>query len=115
MSGESPIGAEPESPIGTARHAERPQTPNASWTAGVRVQRREPMSATRSAVTRQHPPPGLSTAGFAARLGISAVTVRRWIRDGRVHAHVVGPRRIRIPAEELARVQRPTFAGEEAP
>lgn len=43
----------------------------------------------------------------AALLGTSTATVRRWIRDGRLEAFRVGPRRLRIRPESLAAMMSP--------
>lgn len=44
----------------------------------------------------------LSIAQVAEHLGIHQVTVRAWIREGRLTAVRVGPRFIRIDAAEVA-------------
>ena len=39
--------------------------------------------------------------------GVSTETVRRWIREGRLAAIRVGPRRLRIDPESLAQMVQP--------
>lgn len=44
----------------------------------------------------------LTVATVAADFGVSEETVRRWIRQGRITAYRVGPRRLRIDPHSLA-------------
>lgn len=48
----------------------------------------------------------LSIAQVAARQGVAAKTVRRWIAEGRLPAQRVGPKLIRIAESDLERVER---------
>lgn len=52
--------------------------------------------------------PEFYTAAEAARLlGVSVVTVWRWINEGRLRAYRVGPRKLRINREDVESVVRP--------
>jgi excisionase family DNA binding protein len=46
----------------------------------------------------------LTTAQAARRLGVTPRTVRNWVRDGRLKAHRVSERVVRIPADEVERL-----------
>ncbi len=50
----------------------------------------------------------LTTAEAARLLKVSPVTLRRWIKQGRLPAYHVGPRKVRLRREDLARVLTPT-------
>lgn len=43
----------------------------------------------------------------AADCGVSNETIRRWIREGRLAAIRVGPRRLRVDPDSLARLVEP--------
>lgn len=43
----------------------------------------------------------LTVAEAAARLGVSQQTARRWIKAGRLPAHRVGPRQVRVRVADL--------------
>src|SRR3989304_2296808 len=59
------------------------------------------------------PEDGLLTIADAARLlKVSVVTVKRWLKQGRLHAYRVGPRSIRIKREDLNALVRPAWFGE---
>jgi putative resolvase len=47
-----------------------------------------------------------SVRGFARILGVSKITVYRWIWEGRVKAVRLPSGRYRIPASELRRIRR---------
>lgn len=49
----------------------------------------------------------VTAASVAAELGVSAETVRRWIRQGRIAAFRVGPRRLRIDPASIAGMVTP--------
>jgi len=44
---------------------------------------------------------------FAARLGVSSNTVRRWIRDGVIKGRKIGPRKWFIHISEADKILRP--------
>ena len=46
-------------------------------------------------------PKMVSIAAAADHYGVSQQTVRRWIASGRITAHRVGPRLIRVDLEEI--------------
>ncbi|MBI2886668.1 MAG: helix-turn-helix domain-containing protein [Chloroflexi bacterium] len=48
----------------------------------------------------------------ATLLRISIVTLHRWIKQGRLPAYRVGPRKVRIRRLDLAKVLTPAFEGE---
>ena len=48
-----------------------------------------------------HPSDYPTVEKAAEDLGVSAETIRRWIRDGRLIAYRVGPRRLRVDLESL--------------
>jgi excisionase family DNA binding protein len=50
--------------------------------------------------------PDLSPDEVAKIRGVSGRTVRRWIAEGRLPAYRVGPRLIRIKAEDLEKAMR---------
>lgn len=52
----------------------------------------------------------LTVPEAAERLKVSAVTVSRWIKQGRLRALKVGPRAVRIRTEDLDRIMAPTGA-----
>jgi putative resolvase len=43
--------------------------------------------------------------GFARALGVSRITVYRWIWEGRIRAYATPGGRYRIPASELRRIR----------
>ncbi|MSQ10133.1 MAG: helix-turn-helix domain-containing protein [Dehalococcoidia bacterium] len=43
----------------------------------------------------------LTVSEAAARLGVSVVTVRRWLKSGRLRAVRIGPRRVCIPRSDV--------------
>lgn len=43
----------------------------------------------------------ITTAELAETYGISLTTVHRWIREGRINAYRVGPRFLRVDADEV--------------
>ena len=45
--------------------------------------------------------PWLSYSGVADRWGVSAKTVKRMARDGRLKAYTIGPRTVRFKFEEI--------------
>src|SRR5205807_2315619 len=49
----------------------------------------------------------LSLKEAASELGVSKVTVQRWIKQGRLAAQRVGPRKLRILQSDLATVVAP--------
>ena len=51
-------------------------------------------------------PRSLTYHQAASRLGISPVTLRRWRAEGRFKALVFSPTLIRIPCEEVERLER---------
>jgi excisionase family DNA binding protein len=52
----------------------------------------------------------LLTLGEAATLlKVSVVTLRRWIKQGRLPAYHVGPRKVRIKRSDLTRAFTPTY------
>ena len=50
-------------------------------------------------------PRGLTYNQAAERLSISAVTLRRWRADGRFKVRVYSPTLVRIPIEEIERLE----------
>lgn len=60
------------------------------------------------------PPPMIDTDAVASYFDVSKVTVRRWVREGRLRAYKVGPRAVRFDPRDLdkLRVQlaAPTYA-----
>ncbi len=46
----------------------------------------------------------------AAYLGVDPKTIRRWISQGRITAHRIGPRLIRIERDSLLNLARPVGA-----
>jgi excisionase family DNA binding protein len=51
----------------------------------------------------------LLTLGEAAKLlKVSVVTLRRWIKQGRLPAYHVGPRKVRIKRSDLTKAFTPT-------
>lgn len=57
------------------------------------------------APTRAHPESSwLTVSEVASRLSVSKTTIRRWIGAGVLRADHVGPRLVRIPTTELARL-----------
>lgn len=53
----------------------------------------------------------LTIAEAARLLTVSTVTLRRWLRDGRLSAYHVGPKAVRIRRQDLARVMTPSRPG----
>lgn len=51
--------------------------------------------------------PKLTIRQTATHLGVDPRTVRRYIADGRLTAYRVGPRAIRIKAEDVEKLLRP--------
>lgn len=64
--------------------------------------------------THTSPPPtetavetrSLSYQQAAIRLGVSAITLRRWRADGRFKVRVFSPTLVRIPLEEIERIEK---------
>lgn len=56
------------------------------------------------------PPSWLSVRDAAESLGVTEKTIRNWIAAGHIKADRVGPRLIRIPSSELARIGTPVGA-----
>jgi excisionase family DNA binding protein len=55
----------------------------------------------------------LLTLGEAAKLlKVSIVTLRRWIKQGRLPAYHVGPRKVRIKRSDLTKAFTPTYQEE---
>jgi excisionase family DNA binding protein len=55
----------------------------------------------------------LLTLGEAAKiLKVSVVTLRRWIKQGRLPAYHVGPRKVRIKRSDLTKAFTPTYQEE---
>ena len=54
----------------------------------------------------------LTVPEAAKMLKVSAVTLRRWIKQGRLPAYHVGPRQVRIRQEDLTKVLTPTRPAE---
>ena len=50
----------------------------------------------------------LTIAEAAKMLKVSTVTLRRWIKQGRLPAYHVGPRKVRIRREDLTKALTPT-------
>ena len=50
----------------------------------------------------------LTTVEAAKLLKVSTVTLRRWIKQGRLPAYHVGPRKVRIRREDLTKALTPT-------
>jgi len=48
----------------------------------------------------------------AARLGVHVNTGRNWIEEGRLDAIRPGPRTVRIPREEVERLEAPVDSGD---
>lgn len=46
-------------------------------------------------------------ADAAASCGVYPITIRRWISAGRLPAYRVGPRLLRVDADDVARLARP--------
>ncbi len=61
-----------------------------------------------------HDPDLLTTAEAARLLRVSAVTVQRWLRQGRLPAFHVGPKAVHIRREDLAQVVTPLARKEAA-
>lgn len=45
-----------------------------------------------------------TVASVARQVDVSEQTVRRWIREGKLKAYRVGPRRLRVDPESLAQM-----------
>lgn len=64
--------------------------------------------------THTSPPPSettvearsLSYQQAAVRLGVSPITLRRWRADGRFKVRVFSPTLVRIPIEEIERIEK---------
>jgi predicted site-specific integrase-resolvase len=50
-------------------------------------------------------PRSLSYQQAAVRLGVSAITLRRWRAEGRFKVRVYSPTLVRIPLEEILRME----------
>src|SRR5438046_4315320 len=61
-----------------------------------------------SPVEKTSPRPFYSVSEAAALLGVSRVTVWRWIKSGRLSPTRLGHRTVRIPHEDMARLLRRT-------
>lgn len=57
--------------------------------------------------TRAYLPPQPSVKEVAVRYGVDVKTVRRWIAAGRLTAHRVGPRLLRLNRDEVLNLGRP--------
>jgi excisionase family DNA binding protein len=55
----------------------------------------------------------LTIAEAAKLLKVSTVTLHRWIKQGRLPAYHVGPRKVRIRRSDLAKAFTPTYPEEE--
>jgi len=51
-------------------------------------------------------PRSLSYQQAAVRLGVSAITLRRWRAGGRFKVRVFSPTLVRIPLEEIERMEK---------
>jgi len=51
-------------------------------------------------------PRSLSYQHAAVRLGVSAITLRRWRAEGRFKVRVFSPTLVRIPLEEIERMEK---------
>src|SRR5207302_2607345 len=61
----------------------------------------------------ENPPrPFYSVSEAAALLGVSRVTVWRWIKSGRLSSARLGHRTVRIPREDMTRLMQPFHGGE---
>lgn len=54
----------------------------------------------------------LTIAEAAKMLKVSTVTLRRWIKQGRILAYHVGPRKVRIKRSDLTKAFTPTYQEE---
>jgi len=54
----------------------------------------------------------LTLAEAARMLKVSTVTLRRWIKQGRLPAYHVGPRKVRIRRSDLTKAFSPTYQEE---
>jgi excisionase family DNA binding protein len=54
----------------------------------------------------------LTLTEAATLLKVSVVTLRRWIKQGRLPAYHVGPRKVRIRRSDLAKAFTPTYQKE---
>jgi excisionase family DNA binding protein len=54
----------------------------------------------------------LTLSEAAALLKVSVVTIRRWIKQGRLPAYHVGPRKVRINRSDLSKAFTPTYQKE---
>jgi excisionase family DNA binding protein len=54
----------------------------------------------------------LTLTEAAALLKVSVVTLRRWIKQGRLPAYHVGPRKVRINRSDLSKAFTPTYQEE---
>lgn len=57
----------------------------------------------------------LTVTEAAKRLKVSTITLHRWIKQGIIPSYRVGPRALRIRAEDLESVVRPARGTEEPP
>lgn len=55
----------------------------------------------------------LTLAEVAHLLKVSTVTLRRWIKQGRLPAYHVGPRKVRIHRSDMTKALAPTYQQEE--
>ena len=62
-------------------------------------------------MTTGHLPPHPTIKQTANHLGVDARTVRRWISDGRLTAHRIGPRLIRVDRESILKLAAPIGGG----
>lgn len=61
------------------------------------------MTVATNRAQRRHP----SLAEAAEIAGVHKTTVRRWIVEGRIRAYRIGPRLIRVDADDLDAMLRP--------
>jgi excisionase family DNA binding protein len=63
-------------------------------------------------MTLRNPRKYLCLAEAADLHGVSQRTIRRWIAEGRITGYRVGPRVIRVSADELEQLARPIPTGD---
>jgi excisionase family DNA binding protein len=49
----------------------------------------------------------ISVAEAARRIDVAPITIRRWIAQGRLPGHRLGPRLIRVFAEDIEKMTKP--------